>query len=207
MTEKIPPKWQPTELLEDAMKVALFQHKGQPRKGTDIPYISHLLAVCALVIENGGTEAQAAAALLHDVLEDGHLDEMDLGCFVEGNVVRIVRNCTDTMEKPKPDWRPRKEKYLKHLQEMILEKETNPAILVALADKVHNAEATVECVTRPGMTAEKFFNSGVFNESYKCQRWWYTSLVDAFKTSTVAPVLVGRLEMAVKTIFAESKKR
>jgi len=202
MTEKMPPRWQPTKLLEVAMNVAFFHHKNQSKKGTDIPYISHLLAVCALVIENGGTEDQAAAALLHDVLEDSPLDEMDLGCFVEGNIVRIVRDCSDTMIKPKPDWRPRKEKYLKHLQEMILEREINPAILVALADKVHNAEATVECVTRPGMTAEKFFNSGVFNEGYEGQRWWYTSLVDAFKRSTVAPVLVRRLETAVKTIFA-----
>jgi len=202
MTEKIPPKWQPTELLENATTTAFSEHKGESRKGTNIPYISHLLAVCALVIENGGTEIQAAAALLHDVLEDGQQNEKSLACIVGDDVLNIVVDCTDTMIKPKPDWRPRKEKYLKHLQEMILEKEINPAILVALADKVHNAEATVECVTRPGMTAEKFFNSGVFNEGYEGQRWWYTSLVDAFKRSTVAPVLVRRLETAVKTIFA-----
>jgi len=202
MTEKQPPRWQPTELLKNATTTAFSEHKGQSKKGTDTPYISHLLAVCALVIEHGGTEVQAAAALLHDVLEDGQQNEKSLGCIVGNDVVGIVVDCSDTMEKPKPDWRPRKENYLKHLQEMILEKEINPAILVALADKVHNAEATVECVTRPGMTAEKFFNSGIFKDGYQGQRWWYTSLVDAFKTSTVAPVLVDRLETAVKTIFA-----
>jgi len=202
MTEKQAPRWQPTELLEEAMTVAFFEHKDKSRKGTDIPYISHLLAVCALVIENGGTEVQAAAALLHDVFEDGQQDEMSLGCFVESDVVKIVRDCTDTMKKPKPDWRLRKERYLTHLQEMILEKEINPAILVALADKVHNAETTVESVTRPDITAEKFFNSGVLKADYKGQRWWYESLVEAFKKSTVAPVLVDRLEKAVKTIFA-----
>ena len=84
---------------------------------------------------------------------------------------------------------------------MILEKETNPAVLVALADKVHNAEATVECVAHPGMTAKKFFDSGVFSEGYEGQRWWYTSLVDAFKKSVVAPALVDRLEKAVDRIF------
>jgi len=202
MTDEQPPRWQPTELLQSALIVALDAHKGQPRKGSDIPYISHLLAVSALVIENGGTEVQAAAAILHDVLEDGHHDEMSLGCFVEGDVIKIVRDCTDTTTKAKPPWRPRKEKYLAHLREMIAEKEINPAILVALADKVHNAESTVESVTRPDMTAEKFFSSGVLKADYEGQRWWYESLVEAFKKSTVAPVLVDRLEKAVKTIFA-----
>jgi len=51
------------------------------------------------------------------------------------------------------------------------------------------------------MTAKKFFDSGVFNEGYEGQRWWHTSLVDAFNKSNVAPMLVGRLEKAVKTIF------
>ncbi|MFM8854711.1 MAG: HD domain-containing protein, partial [Acidimicrobiaceae bacterium] len=64
------PNWQPTGLIQGAFEIASHEHRDCVRKGSSIPYISHLLAVSALVIEHGGSEVQAAAALLHDVLED-----------------------------------------------------------------------------------------------------------------------------------------
>ena len=201
MSEPQKPDWQPTEILETAFGVASWAHKDCVRKGTSIPYISHLLAVSALVIEHGGDEVQAAAALLHDVLEDTEVDEFMLRAFIDRPVVDIVVACSDTQKKPKPPWRERKEKYLKHLREMIAEPEVNPAILVALADKVHNAETTADTVLHKGKTAKEIYDDPNFNAKVGEQKWWYESLVTEFHKSKVAPGLVERLDRAVKVIF------
>ena len=202
MSDQREPNWQPTDIYLDAFGVAAEKHKDGVRKGTTIPYISHLLAVSALVIEHGGTEVQAGAALLHDVIEDTDLkDTFFLGSLVGPDVAAIVVACTDAFEDPKPSWRPRKEKYLMHLQEMIAEPEVNPAILVALADKVHNAETTADMVLHKGKTAKEIYDDPNFNAKVGEQKWWYESLVTEFSKSTVAPDLVDRLDRAVKAIF------
>ena len=206
MENDLKPNWQPTELLETAFGVASWAHRDDVRKGTSIPYLSHLLAVSALVIENGGTEGQAAAALLHDAIEDTEIDEFMLRALIDRQVVDIVVACSDALKRPKPSWRPRKEKYLNHLREMIAEPEPNPAILVALADKVHNAETTANMVTLQEMTAEQVFANPKFNAKVDEQKWWYTSLVNEFQKSKVSPGLVRRLERAVNLIFNASKK-
>jgi hypothetical protein len=87
---------------------------------------------------------------------------------------------------------------------MIAEPEPNPAILVALADKVHNAETTANMVTLQEMTAEQVFANPKFNAKVDEQKWWYTSLVNEFQKSNVAPELVRRLERAVNAIFSFS---
>ena len=206
MANDMKPNWQPTELLETAFGIASWAHRDDVRKGTSIPYLSHLLSVSALVIENGGTEAQAAAALLHDAIEDTEIDEFMLRALIDHQVVNIVIACSDTVKKPKPDWRPRKEKYLQHLRKMIAEPQVNAAILVALADKVHNAETTANMVSFRGMTAEQVFADPKFNAKVDEQKWWYTSLVTEFQKSKVAPELVRRLGRAVNTIFSSSNK-
>jgi len=198
------PNWQPTELLETAFGVASWAHRDDVRKGTNIPYLSHLLAVSALVIENSGTEVQAAAALLHDVIEDTEIDEFMLRGLIDRQVVDLVVACSDALKRPKPSWRPRKEKYLTHLRQMIAEPEPNPAILVALADKVHNAEATANMVALKEMNAELVFANPNFNAKVDEQKWWYTNLVTEFQKSKVAPDLVRRLERAVNAIFRVS---
>jgi (p)ppGpp synthase/HD superfamily hydrolase len=205
MANDMKPNWQPTELLETAFGIASWAHRDDVRKGTSIPYLSHLLAVSALVIENGGTEVQAAAALLHDVIEDTEIDEFMFRALIDRQVVDIVVACSDALSRPKPSWRPRKEKYLNHLREMIAEPEPNPAILVALADKVHNAETTANMVSFRGMTAEQVFADPKFNAKVDEQKWWYTSLVTEFQKSKVATELVRRLERAVNLIFNSSK--
>ena len=202
MSDQKKPNWQPTDIYLDAFGVAAEKHKDGVRKGTTIPYISHLLAVSALVIEHGGTEVQAGAALLHDVIEDTDLkDTFFLGSLVGPDVAAIVVACSDAFEDPKPLWRPRKEKYLQHLREMIAEPEVNPAILVALADKVHNAETTADMVLYKGKTAKEIYDDPNFNAKVGEQKWWYESLVTEFRKSTVAPDLVDRLDRAVKAIF------
>ena len=201
MSDQQKPNWQPTGLIEEAFNIASHGHRDCVRKGTSIPYISHLLAVSALVIEHGGTEVQAAAALLHDVLEDTEIDEFMLRALIDRPVVDIVVACSDTQKFPKPPWRERKEKYLVHLQEMISQPKLDPAILVALADKVHNAETTANMVLLDGLTAEEIFLTGTFNANASEQKWWYSSLVTEFRKSSVAPKLVERLDRAVKVIF------
>ena len=201
MSEPLKPNWQPTDIYLDAFGVAAEKHKDGVRKGTTIPYISHLLAVSALVIEHGGNEVQASAALLHDVIEDTAVDESMLIASVDRPVTEIVVACSDSFEKPKKPWRERKEKYLRHLREMIAEPEVNPAILVALADKVHNAETTADMVLHKGKTAKEIYDDPNFNAKVGEQKWWYESLVTEFRKSTVAPDLVDRLDRAVKAIF------
>ena len=201
MSEPLKPNWQPTDIYLDAFGVAAEKHKDGVRKGTTIPYISHLLAVSALVIEHGGNEVQASAALLHDVIEDTAVDESMLIALVDRPVAEIVVACSDSFEKPKKPWRERKEKYLRHLREMIAEPEVNPAILVALADKVHNAETTADMVLHKGKTAKEIYDDPNFNAKVGEQKWWYESLVTEFRKSTVAPDLVDRLDRAVKAIF------
>ena len=201
MSDQQKPNWQPTGLIEEAFNIASHGHRDCVRKGTSIPYISHLLAVSALVIEHGGTEVQAAAALLHDVLEDTEIDEFMLRALIDRPVVDIVVACSDTQKFPKPPWRERKEKYLVHLREMISQPKLDPAILVALADKVHNAETTANMVLLDGLTAEEIFLPGTFNANTSEQKWWYSSLVTEFRKSSVAPKLVERLDRAVKVIF------
>ena len=201
MSDQQKPNWQPTGLIEEAFNIASHGHRDCVRKGTSIPYISHLLAVSALVIEHAGSEVQAAAALLHDVLEDTEIDEFMLRALIDRPVVDIVVACSDTQKFPKPPWRERKEKYLKHLREMIAEPEVNPAILVALADKVHNAETTADTVLHKSKTAEEIYDDPNFNARVGEQKWWYESLVTEFQKSKVAPDLVDRLDRAVKAIF------
>ena len=201
MTHQQTPNWRPTGLIQEAFNIASHEHREHVRKGTGIPYLSHLLAVSALVIEHGGSEVQAAAALLHDVLEDTEVDEFMLRALIDRPVVDIVVACTDTHKFPKPPWRGRKEKYLKHLREMIAEPEVNPAILVALADKVHNAETTADMVLYKSKTAKEIYDDPNFNAKVDEQKWWYESLVAEFRKSKVAPDLVDRLDRAVKAIF------
>ena len=201
MTDQTKPNWQPTGLIQEAFNIASHEHREHVKKGTSIPYISHLLAVSALVIEHGGSEVQAAAAVLHDVLEDTEVDDFMLRALIDRPVVHIVVACTETQKFPKPPWRGRKEKYLKHLREMIAEPEVNPAILVALADKVHNAETTSDTVSHKGKTAEEIYDDPNFNARVGEQKWWYESLVTEFHKSKVAPDLVDRLDRAVKAIF------
>ena len=201
MSDQQKPNWQPTGVIEEAFNIASHGHRDCVRKGTNTPYISHLLAVSALVIEHRGTEVQAAAALLHDVLEDTEIDEFMLRALIDRPVVDIVVACSDTQKFPKPPWRERKEKYLRHLREMIAEPEENPAILVALADKVHNAETTADMVLHKGKTAKEIYDDPNFNAKVDEQKWWYETLVTEFRKSKVAPGLVDRLDRAVKAIF------
>ncbi len=129
-----------TERFDDALAYASRIHRAQRRKGADIPYVSHLLGVAAIAIENGATEDQAIAALLHDAVEDQGGPERleDIRSRFGEAVAQIVADCTDSDTHPKPPWRTRKEAYLSSLS-------LKPAasLEVSIADKTHNAGAIV----------------------------------------------------------------
>lgn len=138
-----------TSRYTDALDFAREQHADQTRKGTRIPYLSHLLGVSALVLDHGGDEDQAIAGLLHDVIEDcGAQHEATLRERFGERVTRIVLACTDgtrevkaaldTPEAKFADWRRRKLAYLEHLWHV-----EDDALLVSCCDKLHNARAIV----------------------------------------------------------------
>ena len=102
-----------------ALVYAELKHHNQVRKGGDIPYVGHLLSVASLVINDGGTEEQAIAALLHDAVEDqgGPATLEEIRANFGEDVARIVEQCSDTDEVPKPPWLERKRRYIDHLGE------------------------------------------------------------------------------------------
>src|SRR5437660_4807656 len=124
-----------TARFEEALTFATQLHAQQVRKGTRIPYVAHLLAVTALVLENGGDEDEAIAALLHDAIEDqgGAATREEIRRHFGNRVVEIVDGCTDAEVIPKPPWRPRKETFIAHLREA-----SASVRLVVASDKLHN---------------------------------------------------------------------
>jgi (p)ppGpp synthase/HD superfamily hydrolase len=124
--------------FESALSHAAVLHHGQRRKGNGVPYIVHPLAVASLVGSYGGDEDQVIAALLHDVLEDCGVEARVLHDRYGERVARIVVACTDTTERPKPAWRPRKEAHVARVREQPPEVK-----LVIAADKLHNALSIV----------------------------------------------------------------
>ena len=148
------------QTLANAVAFATEKHATQTRKGTLVPYVSHLLAVAGLVLEHGGDEEQAIAGLLHDVLEDcPGVTRADLVERFGERVTRIVCDCTDTLPGDTPDqkspWRQRKERYLEHLKST-----PNDSLLVAACDKRHNLGALVGDLRAQGLSYLRRFNAG-----------------------------------------------
>jgi (p)ppGpp synthase/HD superfamily hydrolase len=173
-------KFMLTDRFDDAFRYAHRLHQSQTRKGTSIPYISHLMTVSALVVEHGGNEDQAIAALLHDAAEDQGGEETLVKIretFGEA-VAAIVADCTDAWTEPKPPWRARKEAYLAALPD-----KPQASLLVSLADKTHNAEAILFDYRVLGDDLWDRFNGGADGT-----RWYYGALDNVF-----ASVMPGRL--------------
>lgn len=182
------------ERFERALVHATRLHATQTRKGTRIPYVAHLMAVASIVLEEGGDEDEAIAALLHDGPEDqggrATLDEIRRE-FGE-RVADIVEVCSDTFERKKPPWRERKERYLAHLREA-----TPSARLVACADKLHNARAILADYRRHGDALWDRFNAGR-DEIL----WYHDQLVRIFRDRGPHR-LAAELERVVDELRAE----
>ena len=148
----------PIPRLVAAFEYACKLHADHARKGTTIPYISHLMAVAALVMEHGGGEDEAIAALLHDAIEDQNHDGTvpgEIGARFGPKVLALVEACSDSKGPDKLDWQPRKEAYLAHLRI------APPNVrLIAAADKLHNARAILEDYRRMGDDVWERFTAG-----------------------------------------------
>jgi GTP pyrophosphokinase len=183
--------------FEDALVYAAQLHAGQVRKGTEIPYLAHLLSVAALVLEAGGDEEQAIAALLHDAVEDqGGLGRLRAirGRYGE-RVARIVLACSDAWTEPKPPWPERKARYLARLPH------TEAAVLlVSAADKLHNARAILTDVQEPVHGGDALFAR--FTGGKDGTLWYYTALVAAYQAAGFSNPLVRELARVVRELTA-----
>src|SRR5262245_420642 len=161
--------------FEQALLYAAVVHAGQARKASGVPYIAHLLGVASIALEYGANEDEAIGALLHDAAEDaggrGRLEDIRLRF---GNAVaKIVEECTDTFETPKPEWRKRKEDYIAHLAEA-----SASVRLVSAADKLHNARAILSDYRRVGEALWPRVSGGRGGTL-----WYYRALVTAFRAA------------------------
>jgi (p)ppGpp synthase/HD superfamily hydrolase len=190
---KAAPEYFLTGRFERALAMACDVHKGQFRKGTAIPYVSHLLAVAGIVLEHGGGEDEAIAALLHDSVEDRGGEELlgKIDAQFGRTVAEIVAGCSDSFDPDnKPDWLVRKQHYLAHLVEAPVS-----VRLVSAADKLHNARSIVADHRRIG---DRLWSR--FNADKTLQRWYYQSLVDVFRNTRTCPTLVDELERVVNEL-------
>jgi len=169
-----------TKRFEKALNLTTQLHAEQTRKNSTVPYLAHLLSVSALVIEDGGDENEAIAALLHDAVEDqGGLSILEeIRAIFGDSVADIVLGCTDAVTKTKPAWRARKEAYLRHL-------ETAPdtVIRVSLADKLHNARSILVDLRYGNDDIWQSFNGGKDGTL-----WYYHSLAEIFQVRTDSPM-------------------
>lgn len=187
------------EAFSAALNFAAQMHRRQVRKGGDIPYVGHLLSVAGLVIEAGGDETAAIAALLHDAAEDAG-GEATLAEIRErfGNAVAdIVTECSDTFETPKPPWRQRKEAYIEHVGSA-----SEGAVLVSLADKLDNARAMLRDVRREG---DRLWDRFSVNDPGE-HLWYYESLLKQFQRRRPKCWLVDELERVIDAWKSELQK-
>jgi (p)ppGpp synthase/HD superfamily hydrolase len=172
--------------FDEALALAAELHRAQARKGTTIPYVSHLLTVASLVLEHGGTEDEAIAALLHDAVEDqgGAPTLARIDDLFGADVAAIVAGCTDADVTPKPPWRARKEAYVAHLAHA-----SASVCLVSASDKLHNLRSIASDYETHGEALWGRFNGG-----REGTLWYYRELVEAFRASALAqPVILREL--------------
>lgn len=185
----------------EALALAEHPHRGQTRKGTDIPYIAHPLAVAGLVIDFGGDEDQAIAGLLHDVIEDAGEAFADIiGQHFGVRVRELVGACTDgtaeakavpdSLGRKREDWQRRKDAYIERLAS-----ESEDALLIAACDKLHNARAIVSDLERHGAKIFERFTTGRAGTL-----WYYERVADTLlkrQARPAAPLAVEVVRMQV----------
>jgi (p)ppGpp synthase/HD superfamily hydrolase len=170
--------------FDEALVLASTLHREQARKASGVPYVAHLLGVASLVLEEGGSEDMAIAALLHDAAEDqgGETTLDEISSAFGDEVARWVRQSSDTFTQPKPEWESRKRHHLAQIPSADRE-----ARLIMLADKVHNARSILADHARVG--------AGVWDRfSVPRERtlWYYETLLEVFDRE-LSPVLYDTL--------------
>ena len=191
--------------FDAAVSYARVVHAHDVRKVTQVPYVAHVLGVASLVLEHGGDEDQAIAALLHDTAEDhgGQARLDDVADRFGERVAAIVAACSDSLEpegRPKAPWWPRKVAYL-----VAVEHEPEDALVVTAADKVHNVRALVGDHRRHGTSLWTRFNPDAGRAG---QLWYHRRLHGALARRTPQGAdhrpLVDELGRAVEALFAQA---
>jgi (p)ppGpp synthase/HD superfamily hydrolase len=191
-----PPRLGPR--LQRAFRYAAEKHAAQTRKQTAVPYLSHLMAVASLVLEAGGDEDMAIAALLHDVVEDcGGMPRLrEIRRQFGPRVAKIVEGCTDSFGEPKPEWMERKKNYL--LEVKHADAETR---LVSASDKLHNVRTILADYRRDGEAIWKRFTG-----KKEGTLWYYRALSDEYQRRG-ANRITRELEIAVAELERAVGKR
>jgi len=190
--------------LQRAFQYAAEKHAGQTRKKTAVPYLSHLMAVASLVLEAGGDEDMAIAALLHDVVEDcGGMPRLhEVRTQFGPRVAKIVDGCTDSFGDPKPEWIERKKGYLCEVKGA--DAETR---LVSAADKLHNVRTILADYRQDGESIWKRFSG-----KKEGTLWYYRALSDEYRRRNAnritreLEIAVAELERAVGRKSRSAKK-
>jgi (p)ppGpp synthase/HD superfamily hydrolase len=165
--------------LAIALELAARVHGPGGRKGTGAPYLAHLLAVTGLVLDDGGTDDEAIAAMLHDSVEEGGGRPLleQIGERFGPRVAEIVEGCSEEVDGPAPgSWRERKERYLAHLPEV----DDDAVLRVSLADKLQNARALARTLRR-----DEYREDEVTPED---RLWYYERLADFFEGRRPGPL-------------------
>ncbi|MBX5487544.1 MAG: HD domain-containing protein [Mycolicibacterium hassiacum] len=171
-----------------ALVYAEVLHHNQVRKGGGAPYIGHLLNVAGLVINDGGTEAQAIAALLHDAVEDTTATVEDIRANFGDDVARMVAECSDTDVRPKPPWRQRKEAHIAHLNTAGAD-----TLLVSVADKLDNARSLLRDYREIGPPLWQRFTVTDPAEHL----WYFAELLALYRRRGLTSWMVDELERVV----------
>ena len=176
-----------SQRFADALSWAATLHQPQRRKANATPYVAHLLAVAALVLEHGGDEDEAIAALLHDAIEDqgGQATRRQIAERFGADVAAIVEGATESDVQPKPPWRERKEAHLAHLAHA-----DRSVQLVVAADKLHNIGSLIADYGRLGEALWSHFRGGKTGTL-----WYYRSVAAALPDAPAE--LLARLNAAI----------
>jgi (p)ppGpp synthase/HD superfamily hydrolase len=183
-----------TSRFDEAFSYAHAVHATQTRKGTGAPFVSHLMGVASIVLDDGGGEDEAIAALLHDAAEDhgGRPRLNDIRDRFGDAVAAIVEDCTDSWSEPKEPWLERKQAYIQHARGL-----SAPSLRVSVADKVHNGYAILRDLRNKG---EQVWDR--FNATPDDVVAYYESLVRAYREAG-GGALVDELDRIVRGIQRE----
>lgn len=188
-----------TSAFDEAVRHAHDLHRQQRRKGDKVPYVAHLFGVASLALETGATEDEVIAALLHDAVEDqgGSDAAAEIRVRFGDRVAEIVLECSEwSGDGVEPGWRRRKETFIAKIPEI-----SRSALLVASADKLHNARSLLADFRSQGETLWHRFNGGRDGTL-----WYYRTITDALRAAEAPNRLVNELERVVQEIerMAES---
>ncbi|MCS7304620.1 MAG: HD domain-containing protein [Thermoguttaceae bacterium] len=188
MNQQNPPKGEASgsnELLDKQFAQALCYawelHCHQRRKLAEVPFFAHLMSVAGLVLDYGGNQQEAIAALLHDAAEDqGGLERLEeIRQRFGDQVAAIVKGCTDSFQQPKPPWRERKEQFLCRLAEA-----SDSVRLVCAADKIHNLRSLIRAYRAHGETIWSAFRGG-----REGTLWYYRTVLEVLQKGRPLPIL------------------